>query len=306
MRSSLFFSTWTVAAVAVAIVGPTASGETAAVPGGAVESQAPARSLEELRLEAMASLDGSESVFHIKGWVYGFIPGERPRKLFGYDGFNVRRLLPVPDREGDLYFASRELLFYTDPESGEVLREWDNPYTGEKVEVFPIQNDPVNFRYRRKGDAFVTVSLDGSREYGGASPPEEFSDYFVWHADIFPFYPLPGWEKNYTAAEMFDFYVPRSGLTATGSFETMVSWTRVGPWLPWMKMDGHDGLLVYHGRSRRLAAWDQLPEQVRTLVEERYPVYRHAPDSVDPTAHNETSWTFYMKEMKRRQEAKEK
>jgi len=264
----------------------------------------PAKTLDELRLASYAQLDGSENVYTIKGTAYAFIPGERPRPLFGLDGYNIRRLIPVPDTDGDLYMASREILFYTDVASGAPIDEWENPFTGDTVEVFHIQNDPVNFRSNRKPDGtYVGAMLDGSREFGPSAPPEEFTDYYVFHADVFPFYPLPGWEKNYTAAELFDTYVPKSGLTDDGPFESMVSWTRVGPWLPWMKMDGHQGLMVYHARSRRLASWDGLEEWIRERVMADHPEYRHAPESVDPAVRNETSWTVYMKEMARRAEA---
>jgi hypothetical protein len=264
---------------------------------------AEAGGLDELRLSAYAQLNGEESVFHIKGTAYGFIPGQRPRPLFGLDGYNIRRLVPVPDSPGDLYLASREILFYTDAATGAAIDEWSSPYTGESVEVFHIQNDPVNFRFNSKDGRYVGATLDGSREFGPSPPPEEWSDYYVWHADIFPFYPLPGWEKNYTAGELFDFYVPKKGMGDDGPFETMVSWTRIGPWLPWMLMDGHEGLMVYHARSRRLASWGELPSWIRKRVQAEHAVYRHAPESVDPSVRNETSWTFYMKEQKRRAEA---
>jgi len=267
------------------------------------QEAAATKSLEQLRLSAYAQLDGSESVFHIKGTAYGFVVGERPSPLFGLEGYNVRRLVPVPGSDGSYYLASREILFYTDAKTGEPIERWDNPYTGENVEVFHIQNDPVNFRFNEKDGAYIGASLDGSREYGPSPPPEEFGDYYVWHADVFPFYPLLGWEQNYTAGELFDFYVPKSGLTDDGPFETMVSWTRVGPWLPWMLMQDHDGMMVYHARSRRLAGWDELPEWVRERVSNDHPEYRHAPESVDPAVRNVTSFSFYYGEMKKRASA---
>ena len=49
---------------------------------------------------------------------------------------------------------SREVLFYLDPQTGEILQEWANPFLdGRKVEVVHIQNDPVNGVFARKGPA---------------------------------------------------------------------------------------------------------------------------------------------------------
>ncbi|MEK9542286.1 MAG: DUF1838 family protein [Luminiphilus sp.] len=50
---------------------------------------------------------------------------------------------------------SREGMLYLDFDSGEVLRTWVNPYTGETVDVIHVANDLVNgrpnFGYGRSG-----------------------------------------------------------------------------------------------------------------------------------------------------------
>ena len=50
---------------------------------------------------------------------------------------------------------SREGMLYLDFDAGEVLRIWDNPYTGETVDVIHVASDPVNgrpnFGYGRSG-----------------------------------------------------------------------------------------------------------------------------------------------------------
>ena len=46
-------------------------------------------------------------------------------------------------------------MLYLHPDTGEVLRTWDNPYTAETVDVIHVANDPVNgrpnFGYGRDG-----------------------------------------------------------------------------------------------------------------------------------------------------------
>lgn len=260
------------------------------------------RTPAQLQSEATSARpDGKDFIFTIKGYAYSFIPGERPQKLFNVEGYNVRRRVETPEKDG-FFVATREIVFYKDPKTDEILSEWTNPLTKEKCEVFHIQNDPVNFRTRIKDGKYISVSMDGKREFGESSAPEDFGDHLVWTADIFPFYPLPGFDKNYTAAELFDFYVPKSELDKTTPPKNVyVSWTRVGPWLPWMKMDKREGVMVFHARSRRLENFEQLPEKIKREVREKYPKYMTAPDKVDPAQPNETSWTFYMKEMQKRQ-----
>jgi len=257
------------------------------------------RSLAQLYAETQSRPDGKDVIYYMKGYAYAFIPGQRPQRLFGIEGYNIRRQIETPEKDG--YFnATREIVFYTDPQTEEILWEWRNPFTQQKNEVFHIANDPVNFRFRIRDGKHFSVSLDGQRELGEMAAPQEWDDYYVWHRDVFPFYPLPGWEKNYTSAELFDYYVPKADCERAGTPNVMVSWTRVGPWLPWMGMDKHEGLMIYHARSKLLESWDQLPERIKKTVKDKFPVYQTAPREVDPHRPNVTSWTYYADEMKRR------
>ena len=260
------------------------------------------RSLAQLQSEATSARpDGKDFIFTIKGYAYSFIPGERPAKLFNVEGYNIRRRIETPEKDG-FFVATREIVFYKDPKTDEIITSWENPWTKEKLEVFHIQNDPVNFRVRQKDGKFISVSMDGKREFGEGNAPEDFGDTLVWTSDIFPFYPLAGFDKNYTAAELFDFYVPKDELNKTSVPKNVyVSWTRVGPWLPWMKMNRTDGVMIFHARSQRFENFDELPERIKKEVREKYPLYMTAPEKVDPTQPNETSWTFYEKELKKRE-----
>jgi hypothetical protein len=259
------------------------------------------RTVGQLQSEATtARPDGKDFVFYIKGAAYAYIPGERPQKLFGVEGYNVRRRVDTSEKDG-FFLAAKEIVFYKDVKTDEIINEWTNPWTKEKLEVFHIQNDPVNSRTRLKDGKYIGVSMDGSREYGESNPPEEVNDQLVFTADIFPFYPLPGFDKNYTASEMFDFYVEKSELNkTTPPKNVMCSWTRVGPWLPWMKMPNNGGVIIVHARSWRLESWDLLPERIKNEVRTKYPSYMKAPETVDPKKPNETSWTFYNRVMAER------
>ena len=264
------------------------------------ESQKKQRDIKQLWFDSQARSDGKEAVFYIKGSAYSYLQGTRPQKLFNVEGYNIRRLIETPEKDG-YFIATREIVFYEDPATSEILNDWENPFTKEKDEVFHIANDPVNFRYRIKDKKYIAVSVDGKHEFGEQEEPEEFNDHFVWHSDIFPFYKLPELEKSYTAGELFDFYVPQNELYKSGAPRVMISWTRVSPWLPWMKMDGQEGAMVIHARSVRLESWLFLPEKIRKIVRDKYPLYENAPDTVDPNKRNDTSWVVYYNEMKKRQ-----
>ncbi len=259
------------------------------------------RSLGQLQVEAtFARPDGKDFVFYMKGSAYSYIPGERPQKLFGIDGYNIRRRVETPEKDG-FFLSTREIVFYTDPKTNQIIDEWTNPWSKEKVEVFHIQNDPVNGRFRVRDGKFISVSMDGKTERGELNAPQEINEHLVWTSDVFPFYPLPGFDKNYTASEMFDFYVEKKELDkTTPPKNVMLSWTRVGPWLPWMKMPKNEGVIIVHARSWRMEKWDLLPENIKARVKAKHPEYMTAPTTVDPNKPNETSWTFYNREIEKR------
>lgn len=71
---------------------------------------------------------------------------------------NIRQCATITDpKQGKGWrLVSREILLYLDPKTGEVVRSWKNPWTGETVPVLHVANDPVNQR-----PSFVT-NPDGS------------------------------------------------------------------------------------------------------------------------------------------------
>ena len=84
-----------------------------------------------------------EKLGWLKGTVYGVRDNEPVRPLFINEGFSFVRSTRLPD--GSWRRRLREVVFYRDLETGEILKEWKNPYTGRTVKVVPIANDPFNF-----------------------------------------------------------------------------------------------------------------------------------------------------------------
>ena len=66
-------------------------------------------------------------------------------------------------------------------------------------------------------------------------------------------------------------------------------------------MGDRNGVMIFHARSVRYNSFEELPERIKKEVRGKYPAYMTAPVKVDPGTPNETSWTFYMKEMKKRE-----
>lgn len=65
-------------------------------------------------------------------------------------------------------------------------------------------------------------------------------------------------------------------------------------------MPNKGGVIIVHARSWRMEKWDLLPEIIKALVKNKYPGYMTAPEKVDSSKPNETSWTFYNRVMAER------
>lgn len=271
---------------------------------------------------------GQDMVYYWEGSVYLSVPGDvhappypgapgnyyphgggnGGTPLFTFHGYNIRRVLPYLDPQTgdesatDFILATREIVFYVDPVSGETLSSWTNPLTGVTTDVLPVLNEHLFTRYRVVDGVLHNVIevhypmgpyACGSTDIASPAPAAEvWGRNYSWHADVFPRYrlddcgrygisdPMGLRDGKYTSAEIFDFYVPRSELfwVEAESYcldrphcldhwvpQTSLSWVRTGPFLPWMCMSEEEyaGRVVYHVRSELLPSWDDIPQSFK-------------------------------------------
>lgn len=242
--------------------------------------------------------DGEAVVYHWAGEVYSRVEGEPDRHLFDLQGMNVRQCVTVTDpvRGMGVRQVSRELMFYTDPRTGQILRKWDNPWTGKSVDIVHVANDPVNMRA-----PLFPIGADGK--------PYQFEGR-IENGRVFMPTVVPLWYTNpmggdyqqyvgnqYHSMEIFDFVVDEADLTDASKARAnpSIAWVRVSPWLPWMEMSGRGGVLVFNAVGQTLPnGIAGLPQVVRDEIAASYPAYT-APPPGDDKRPNETSWTYFRK-----------
>ncbi len=246
-------------------------------------------------VKVRGSLDPEDEViFYANGKIYGFVEGERDKPLMGYEMYNIARNVKVD--EYDYQLLTNEVLLYTDLVTGEVLEKFENPYTKEVVDVVHVWNSPVNQEQKLQG------------KYGpwGVNHNTYGDDMICMNADIFLAYPSPltveAYPDNaqsdlYEATELFQFFFSEKDINnpELNSVPSTISWTRIGPWLPWMRMGQRQGNLVYQGAGYKLMEedYDLMPKVLTEYVMSHKPEYRHAPLTM--TKPNETSWTYFKK-----------
>lgn len=256
----------------------------------------PADALAANRKIACSLKDGVPTVFHWSGRVYSRVAGERDRHLYNVEGMNIRQCATVSDaKRGTGYrMVSREIMLYLDPATGQILRQWANPWSNEQVEVLHVANDPVNMRptYERdeKGQpAKFNGRFDGGRVFMASEIPLFYTN------------PLAGdYQDNvgnkYHAMEIFDFIADEKTLldSTKPTADPAVAWVRIAQWLPWMRMGGREGLMITNATGRMLGSFAELPKIMKDEIALNYPDYV-APPPLDDARPNETSWTYFKK-----------
>jgi hypothetical protein len=267
-----------------------------AIPAGATQLKlATAQdNLAFMRRMQCSMKDGETVTWYWNGFAFSRVPGEPDRQLFALEGMNIRQCGPlVKGEDGAFKLVSREILLYEDPATHQVLRTWDNPWTGKQVKVIHVSNDPVNQRLGatdRAGKPFaVPVVVNGSQWWLTSTVP------------LFYRNPLGGDYQDYIggkyhATEMFNFFgdVEAYANPRAISPPARVAWVRMSDWLPWMEMGDRAGLMYFSTAGRKLERFEDMSETMKAEIKANYPAWA-APPPLDDERPNETSWIGFKK-----------
>ncbi len=241
-----------------------------------------------------------------EGRGYSRIPGEKDRHLFNVLGINVRHCsVKKQAQRGRSYRSvSREIMVYMDPETGAVLDQWLNPWTGKEVAVIHVANDPVNMRdYRYELDEAGNASYE--------MKVQRYGEVAVRSSEIPLFYknPLGGGYQHYVggmyhAMEIFNsFYDAEKLLDAKKKSvgESHLGWSRIAQWLPWLEMGDRPGVMIFNASGFSTFDKNRIPEKLMHILQERYPLYL-TPPPLNDNRPNETSWTVFKRHLESQKE----
>lgn len=279
------------ASVAIAAIAVTIG---AAAQARQLDPAVPTDALEISKRTQCGAKDGEAAVYHWSGKVYSRIEGEPDRLLFVGEGMNIRQCVAVDDpKRGHGYRqVSREIMLFLDPRTGEILRKWRNPWTGEMVDVAHIANDPVNAR------PSFPIGADG-KPFTIAM--NRIGNWVQMPLEVPLFYtnPLAGDYQDYVgnkyhAMEIFDFADTAADLldTKNATAYPSVSWVRISDWMPWMKMQGRHGHIVFNAMGAKLRPGETLPKVLTDEIAATYRSYTTPPPG-DDARPNATTWTVF-------------
>jgi len=238
--------------------------------------------------------DGKETCGYYKGTIVAVLDNDTKNvPLFGYEGFGMSRVSRMED--GRYENLHREVSYYTDLRTGEILEEWHNPFLDETVRVYPTHNDPVNSIYAPtfkqtfgEGDDQETV------EWPFVLPWILIGDRAVASFEVHTRWPSPltreRWPREYggdwyKTSEMFQVHTSLAALNDPDldKAPTTGAWTKEAPWIPWMLMEQKPGRLLYVTAVMMLNGTHELPARIREYTEKHYPLHMNAPDKwVEP------------------------
>lgn len=234
---------------------------------------------------------GEKKLGWYRGKVMGVRPGERVKNLFGFEGFSYSRL--VDNGDGSYQKLLREVGYYTDLETGEVLEEYLNPYTNEMVKVVHIANDPFNFvisPYARTLPAYGGL-MDAKTPKTPLQYPwrEAGKDQVTMTRDIHLYYPSAlqpdKWPRESSGpmnqvSETFSYVFDKADLANPNltTIDYSGVWSRVTPWLPWMLMGQAEGHAAYHCEMGAFKDHNPVSPNILAYAAEHHPKYFDAPD----------------------------
>jgi hypothetical protein len=229
----------------------------------------------------------------VRGVILGVKPGEAAKELCGFEAFLATRL--VPQEDGTIRRLNREVIFYTNARTGEIIDSWTNPWTGEEVNVVQVANDPFNYTI---SEWLILAPEDFKSSDPEKAKPRKFPLIFPWHSfggdmlslstDMHLLYPNSLDPNKFVressgpmvqVSEMMRYNISRADLEnpELTSVPYSGTWARVTPWLPWMLMGQESGHVLYNGSMTGGPTTDIISPQALAYAEEHYPQFLSAP-----------------------------
>jgi len=267
-------------------------------------------------LETYMKLSGDTSGKNYGGFFSGhafaWMPGRMIQPLFGFTGFGLGS--DHRQADGTFHHIWHEVGFYTDLQTGDVLETWLNPLNNVTTTVMPISNRSVNltfsphypdpaklakFGYHILNQNFADPN-DPAHPYG--LPYSVIGDQLSLFADSVGVVPNPLDPATWKAASTGPTISVGEFFMLTGSRRAALdpaitnvpatgSWTRIGPYLPWMMMGEAPGHLFYRSTTKKIPGPSALPKNLVAYTQKTFPQFLEFP--TDFSVPIESSWEVY-------------
>lgn len=183
---------------------------------------------------------------------------------------------------GGLEAVSAEIAWFTDNETGQVLDEFLNPWTGKKVKVPEGGLSPSRY----------FIGADLSLKLGRTVPgmemvhdvlPIDARGNDVWMTErMRSTVTIPGKPRPFRYSESNIFHADRKALTAKGAMRVTcdVGFTNVCTWRPWLEMGDQPGHMTASGMGKQNTTLDTFPPEWIEATKARRPGFLDDPAKI--------------------------
>jgi hypothetical protein len=227
-------------------------------------------------LEAYQRLSGSFDdrliIWWMSGTRYGVVDAQSTA-LFGMEVGMFHRWYRQTD--GSFKAAFFELTYYTDLETGELLNEFANPYTGKKDKVRHVRLGPEIRTLTTAG--LISPDNPMVHDYRSSLGPAVTSADRVWiptSVEATIEFPKPA-----APTILLNIYTTVQGNLADAFNQKLISapctveFHNILKWEPWMQMGDHPGHMMSTASGRKLESPDELPANYIAMAREVHTKY---------------------------------
>ena len=223
-----------------------------------------------LRMQATIG-NQEQTPWHYTGILWAQKHSEQPIPMVKIEGMESYKVIPLND--GSYEILGNMVTFFRDIDTGEMIDEYTNPFTGKTNKVEP------NLRKATSIGRGLNVSTMGIRptSFIDQMPDKpllidwNFGSDTVWmqNQSAYP----PGLSaprlQRFTMFSPLDKFLDQS----ITSLPTMFTATVLMPYLHWMDMDEEEGHTLWHASGVKLNDMNELPEEYSTRLMSEYSDY---------------------------------
>ena len=197
-----------------------------------------------------------QTPWHYNGTLYAQKGSDQPIPMINIEGMESYKVISKED--GSYEILGNMLTFFRDIDSNEMIREYENPFTGKVNQVLP------NIRKASLGRG-LNISTMGARPTSFIEQMPDKPLILDW-----TFSPKTVWMHNQTSyppglseprLQRLTMFAPLDEFLdqSVTSLSSLFTATVLMPWLPWMDMSDVEGHTLWHASGVKLDTIDQLP-----------------------------------------------
>ena len=237
-------------------------------------------------IKMRGSLDGAPVLWWYKGSQYGVVD-RQPTLLWQVEGAQLGKYIKKENGSYDHVF--RDIMFYVEPETDEVLKSYTNPYTSRTHEPPVMRMGPFTTNINTEGQ---TVEMPPNMppnslivDWRNEPVTVQGDDLFIRESATTKI-ANPAKQSDPTARDYFyinDFFTligrvsdledeNRLNVPARTSYQSLNEWT------PWLEMGNREGAVFGRGDSVKLGDYGELPKDLRKNIEADEPGFFEDPE----------------------------